>query len=119
MSLLVNVFIRNENGEITILDAESPELEMAGFESCRTKLYGGHVAYSLRLSLLPSLRENDIYADGEVINLLQHDANLILNNIELFVQGSGLEKAYIQQRIQNILRAIVKAKEIHGGVVIS
>jgi hypothetical protein len=37
----------------------------------------------------------------------------------LFVQESGLEKAYIQQRIQNILRAIVKAKEIYGGVVIS
>jgi hypothetical protein len=59
MSLLVNVFTRDEAGKMVILDADDHSQELAGFEVFRTTFYGGSMALSLGLRLLPSLAAGD------------------------------------------------------------
>jgi hypothetical protein len=118
MSLLVNVFIRDQEHQVVVLEEESPGSELAGLEVCRRTLYGGKIAQSFGLVLLPTLRGQDLYAEGVAVDLLAQEATLILQHIALFAQESGFEPAYIQQRIENIIQATEKAKTVSGGVLI-
>ena len=118
MSLLVNVFIRDQEDQVVVLDEASSGSELAGYEVCRRTLYGGKTAQSLGLVLLPTLQEQDLYAEGGAVDLLAQEATIILKHIALFAQESGFEPAYIQQRIKNIIHATEMAKKVSGGVLI-
>jgi hypothetical protein len=118
MSLLVNVFTRDDLGKMVFLDADDHSQELAGFEVFRKTFYGGEAARSLGMRLLPSLAEGDLYAEGDDLPRLQDEANRILQNIDLFTDEAAAEREVLRFRVQNIVNAIVRAKKANGGVVI-
>jgi hypothetical protein len=115
MTLLVNVYRYEESGEMIILEPNNHSEELAGFESYRNTFYGSQVAKSLGLQLLPTLANTNLYVESQDLINLQLEAELILQNMFLFI---GIDAETIQFRIHNILKAIAQAREIGGGVVI-
>ena len=118
MSLLVNVYVRDENGQMSFIEPEHPSQELVGFESYRQVLYGSHAAISLGLTLLPSLATGDVYAQGDDLAHLRSDAERALSNIELFESEAGVEAERLRPRFENILRAVGMAEGVGGGGVI-
>jgi hypothetical protein len=92
--------------------------ELAGFERCRTDLWGHAVVKELGAKLLPTLAREDIYAEGDAVTQLEHDIKLILAHIPAIATATGYEATFITERAQNILDATRHAQEIDGCVVI-
>jgi hypothetical protein len=118
MSLLVNAYLRDKTGKMVFLDPDDGSEELAGFEVYRKTFYGGAAAQSLGLRLLVSLRETDLYAEGEDLRRLQNEAHLVAQNIQLFVTEAGANAESLMSRMRNILSAIGRAQKVNGGVVI-
>jgi hypothetical protein len=118
MSLSVNVFTRDETGKIIIHDAHDQSQELAGFEVFRKTFYGGPMALSLGLSLLPVLAERDLYVEGDDLGRLQEEAKLVLRNVVSFARAAAADSEVLRLRAQNILDATERAKKAGGGVVI-
>jgi len=117
MSLLVNVFTRDAEGHWNVFDDEEGQ-EHAGFEACRTKLWGSPAAIALGLTLLPTLAHGDLYAEGTEMERLEREISVVLDNLPELARVSGYEEAYIRARAQNILGAVMRAGQVSGGVVI-
>ena len=120
MSLLINSYERDEKtNKIQLHEVEDHSLELGGFENCRKTFWGSHTSERFGLDLLCSLREYDLYAEGEYLLQLENEAKIILQFIDVFERETHFSKDFIYHRTSNILRAIAKAKEVHnGGVVI-
>lgn len=118
MTLSVHAYRRSEAGEMEFIDPIDSTEELAGFESFRKTFYGGATARSFGLQLLTSLAESNVYAEGQLLAILEAEANVILQNIEQFVPEARAEIDTLQFRVQNILRAIARARQFQGGVVI-
>lgn len=117
MSLLVHTYRRDPDGGMDILERDGSK-ELAGFERCRTDLWGHVVVKELGAELLPTLARGDIYAEGDAVTQLEHDIKLILVNIPAIATATGYETTFIAERAQNILDAVRHAQEIDGYVVI-
>lgn len=120
MSLLINSYERDEKtNKIQLHEVEDHSLELGGFENCRKTFWGSYTAERLGLELLCSLREYDLYAEGEHLTQLENEAKTILQFTDVFERETHFSKEFITQRTQNLLRAIARAKEVeNGGVVI-
>lgn len=97
----------------------------AGPEVWRTTVYGSQEARSLGLTLLPSLAEGDIDVQGEELDRLGEEINLLIQNVALFaaippplVRALKDERDEILARFTNIANAVTEAKELNGGVEI-
>ena len=81
-------------------------------------MYGSPVARSLGLTLLPSLAEKDIYAEGEELDVLGREIETLIQNIALMVPDREDQRESVLSDFQNIANAVVEAKSLNGGVVI-
>ena len=117
MSLSVNAYTRRPDGGMEIVSVDSSE-ELAGFERCRRELWGHEFVRGLGLTLLPTLAEGDIYAEGEAVGRLERDTQCLLTHVTSVAAATRYTTEFITQRCQNILGAISRAREIGGGVVI-
>ena len=114
MSLLVNVFKRNPNGEMDFVGVEHHK-ELAGFESWRNTLYGSPQSESLGLSLLTQLSQADLYCTTPTeLDRLSQECLLLLNHLDQYPQNPDS----ITYRIQNIIDAVELARETDACVVI-
>ena len=119
MSLIVNVYQRGEDGAIILLDSPNHSEELAGVEVCRQQLWGAASTRSLGLTLLPSLAESDLYAEGDDLTQLGQEAQTILENVAFLARETGYGDEYIAFRTRNILSAVERAKQVaQGGVVV-
>jgi hypothetical protein len=118
MSLSVNVYKRDETGEMVIIEPGDASQELAGFEVFRTTFYGGKTAKSLGLRLLPTLAERDLYVEWEDLSRLKCEVELVLRNIDLFTNEATADSDVLRFRVQNIRDAIERAQEAHASVVI-
>ena len=103
---------------MVILEPESHSEELAGFESWRKTVYGSRAAQSLDLKLLSSLATEDVYARGVDLQRLQVEIETALANLSIFAEESGADVNSIRFRFENIIKAVRKAINIRGGVVI-
>ena len=99
---------------------------LAGPEVWRTTVYGSDEARSLGLTLLPSLSHSNIDVQGEDLDRLGKEINLLIQNVALFaaippplVRALENESDEILARFTNIANAVIEAKELNGGVNIS
>ena len=94
--------------------------QMAGGESWRSEVYGSTAAKSLGLKILPTLNEPDtaFWQGQEMLDCLESEAVTLLENLVFVAEQSAYEAESIRYNVQNILDAVLKAKEINGGVVI-
>lgn len=125
MSLDVSVYIFDETGQRQWVRQVEGWRTAAGPEVWRTTVYGSEEAHSLGLTLLPSLAEGDIDVQGEELNRLGEEINLLIQNVALFaaippplVRALKEERDEILARFTNIANAVTEAKELNGGVEI-
>src|SRR5262249_42497493 len=118
MSLLVNVYTRSDVGEIVILEPNDHSEELAGFEVFRKTFYGGQTARRFGLRLLPVLAEGDLYVEGRDLEVLQTEAELVLQNIDRFIDEAVAEVETLRFRVQNIRNAALRARTVNGGVIV-
>src|SRR5688572_4684603 len=122
MSLTVEPYVRDSRGCIAVQhEGGSQAHRLAGHESSRRDLWGSDAAISLGLSLLPSLRTKDLYAEGDDLARLEKEVQTLLEHIESVSEQTRCGADYIRERAQNILAAIKRAREFgpDAGVVIS
>ena len=76
--------------------------------------------HRLGLALLPTLKHADIDAQGEaVLSQLESEARLILLQMAQIVAATKYDEGFVSFRVQNLLRAVSRAKELGGSVYIS
>jgi hypothetical protein len=118
MTLLVNTFTRSPDGAMQLAEPAEQSQELAGFESYRRKVYGGAMARSLGLQILPTLASSDLYVEGNDVARLLAEAELALANVEVFAAEAETTTDSLAQRFQNIATACRHALSTGGGVVI-
>ena len=117
MTLLITVYRHGPTGT-EILRAENHAHELGGFERFRTTFYGGATARSLGLRLLPTLAAHDLYVENDQLDELEREANNVLNSIELFEVEADADVDLLRYRVENVLRAIARARAENANVVI-
>jgi hypothetical protein len=118
MSLLVQAYTYDSQGEMQMLAPKDPADSMAGVEGCRWSLYASSCAKRHGLRLLPQLEIDGLCAEGNDLTQLGTEAQDLLQHAEEYATESGLRSRYIVARAKNILKAIGQAKAIGGGVYI-
>ncbi|MEI8383318.1 MAG: hypothetical protein WCJ09_24585 [Planctomycetota bacterium] len=118
MTLSVHAYRRNEAGEMEFIEPSDGSQDVAGFESFRKTFYGGNMARLFGLRLLPSLAESNVFAEGNDLAALHNEATIIMQNLEQFAPEAKADVATLRFRVQNILGAVNRAQQAHGGVVI-
>ncbi|OLZ66883.1 hypothetical protein AV521_26170 [Streptomyces sp. IMTB 2501] len=124
MSLLVEVFVREPDGEIRILDVPDDVCRSAGFESWRTTVWGHAFVRALGARFLPLLAEGDLYVEaGDVAEFLREVA-LLRTRLDAVAHGTGRPRTVeehrhrIETRLRIIEESAHQALEIGGGVLI-
>ena len=118
MSLLVNVYVLDENGKMLFRDSKNSSEELAGFEVYRTEVYGSELAKRLGFKVLPTLASNNIHAKGQEINQLKAEAEIIMREASAFAEQFKNDAETIKYRADNIRKACIRARKMQGNVVI-
>ncbi|MFF4033106.1 hypothetical protein ACFYZ2_25675 [Streptomyces sviceus] len=124
MSLLVEVFVREPEGQRRILDVPDGVYQSGGFESWRTTVWGSEFVRSLGARFLPVLAEDDLYVEAEDVPAFQREVALLRSRLDAFAHGTQRPRTVEEhrQQIDTRLRIIEessrKALEIGGGVLI-
>jgi len=112
MTLSVDAFLRDKNGEIVWLPLPS---DLAGTDQTRYNFYGGDKAVSAGLVLLPSLRDSaPLMVSGTDLKILKQEVQIL----RALLESDEIE--YWNFRLNNILAAIEVAEAYGplGGVSI-
>lgn len=119
MSLRVGPFKRDpESGDMQFLKVELGK-HLAGFEIYRQQFWGADVMVELGLKLLPSLGERAwLVVEHDELDNLEQEAHLILQNMHLIAQRTGVDLPHVEGYAQNILHSIGIARTVIGGVSI-
>ena len=118
MTLMVRPYMRDPvTGEEVSLGGRMapPRNELGGFECWRTEVYGSAVAKALGLRLLPSLTSTDIYAEGEDLDRLRQEAEMLRAHAHQIHD----DPSSIYFRLDNLLEAIgvaMKSGDPSAGV---
>jgi hypothetical protein len=115
MTLTVDVYARTSDGESITLDVDGkdyPRNDLFGIEVCRKTLWGADVMEELGLEILPSLSYRNIECENEELELLEHEAKIILDNLETISHRTKFLADYIEFRVLNLIHAIAKARSL-------
>lgn len=95
-----------------------PGGSLAGFQDARKELWGLPIMEEeLGLKMIPRLKFWDIYASGDDLDELEHEANIILDNLSFVCSEQKLYRIEsLTQRVTNIIKAVAKAREVNGEV---
>jgi hypothetical protein len=93
-------------------------LELAGFDSWSSELYGSAILVKLGCKVLPRLRDQNIHCYAEKdLNQLLNDTQIILEHLALIALETQINQESIEFRIGNIRAATEWAKRGCGGGV--
>jgi hypothetical protein len=88
MSLSVHVFLRDDSGQLTILDEPDGASCLAGFESWRHDVWGSERVRALGAKFSPQLAQEDLYIEQEQVEQFQHECRLLRENLAIFAAGT-------------------------------
>ncbi|MEL6488778.1 MAG: hypothetical protein AAFQ95_02350 [Cyanobacteria bacterium J06621_3] len=123
MTLSVYPYRRTANGDIEWLETPSDFTDLAGLESTRQSFWGSDELKSLGMSLITTLANTDIYAEGCELIRLEEEIKTVEDYLfTLSESGSASitdkEITYRIERLSNVSAAIEVAKRYQGGVYI-
>lgn len=124
MSLLVEVFVREPDGGIRILDVPDDVYQSGGFESWRTTVWGSEFVRSLGARFLPVLAEQDLYVEAGDVPEFQREVALLRSRLDEVTHGTARPRTVeehrhqIETRLRIMEESARKALEIGGGVLI-
>lgn len=98
------------------LDLIEPGKEIAGFETWRTKVYNSPIIKRLGAKFLPTLANSDLWVENRDIEDFETEVRLLLDNVGNISYSVNYKYETIELRLNNILQAIVKAKQQNGGI---
>ncbi|MCD9876707.1 hypothetical protein [Streptomyces guryensis] len=124
MSLLVEVFVREPDGGIRILDVPDDVYRSGGFESWRTTVWGSAFVRSLGARFLPVPADDDLYVEAEEVPQFRREVALLRSRLDELARGTERPRTVeehrhqIETRLRIVEESIRKALEIGGGVLI-
>jgi|GEM_PF-2324358 hypothetical protein len=124
MSLAVDVFVVDDNGEMCVLDVPAGCSDLAGFEDWRTRVWGSQAARELGARLLPRLVDGDLVVSADQVPDLMAECSLLragLAAISPDGEGEAPDERGIRQvseRLANIESAAARARSCGGGVIV-
>lgn len=124
MSLLVDVFVIGDDGEMCLLNVPDGSSDMAGFESWRRTVWGSDAVRSLGARFFPELAGSDLTVAPDQVSDFLAECALVRRNLEAFAprrEPGVRDEGYVQQvseRLANIEDAAERALRSGGGVVV-
>ncbi|MFE5817239.1 hypothetical protein [Streptomyces sp. NPDC056479] len=124
MSLCVDVFLRDPNGEWRVLDVPEGCDDSAGFEVWRETVWGSGTVRSLGARFLPGLAGDDLYVEADEVPDFLDEVALLRANLELIATTTRRprelpeHRGQIERRLDNIEASALRAREVGGGVLI-
>ncbi|MGW2720896.1 hypothetical protein [Streptomyces sp. NPDC001492] len=124
MSLLVDVFVREPDGRMRILDVPDDVYQSGGFESWRTTVWGSEFVRSLGARFLPVLADDDLYVEAGDVPEFRREVALLRSRLDELAHGTERPRTVeehrhqIETRLRIIEESVRKALEIGGGVLI-
>ncbi|MET7309540.1 hypothetical protein ACWD7C_04435 [Streptomyces sp. NPDC005134] len=118
MTLLVHTFVRGRSGRPHLLDDPPDGSDMAGFESCRTDLWGSDRVRALGARFLPELASCDLYVEPEDIEEFLDECALLRPHAAALDAHCGYREGYVAERLANITAAARRAQDVSGGVLV-
>ncbi|MDO0911476.1 hypothetical protein QQM39_11610 [Streptomyces sp. DT2A-34] len=124
MSLCVDVFVRDTNGEWQVLDVPEGCNDSAGFESWRETVWGSETVRSLGARFMPVLAVSNLFVEADTVAEFLDEVALLRANIELIATTTrrprelAEHRSGIERRLDNIEATALRAREIGAGVLV-
>ncbi|MFF9507397.1 hypothetical protein ACF1BU_13660 [Streptomyces sp. NPDC014724] len=118
MTLLVHTFVLDEQGECHLLDDPEDGSDMAGFENCRTKLWGSEAARALGARFFLELATGDLHVEPADIEAFLAECKLLHRHTAVLASHSAYREDYVVARLSNITAAALRARAVGGGVLV-
>jgi hypothetical protein len=138
VSLSVYPFVRSPEGKMVDLwpDGVGSGRTLAGFEALRAEFYGSEPVVQLGCTMLAGLRDHDVFAAGDELDVLDREVAMILDKLGELVSQLTFARAargrvvmedgialpswpdYLAERLRNIAAAIATARQHPGGEVV-
>lgn len=97
-------------------EPQPPFDAQAGPESWRRHVWGSESLVRRGLSVLPSLRDADVYAEGASLDALEREVALIRRELAAINLETRTNADYVVQLLDNITEAIRLARTVEDGV---
>lgn len=117
MSLSVKVYTGKFGTKWEILKSDIGD-DLAGSESHRKELWGSPIIKTLDLQILPTLEHSNIFVDEEQLLELESEVKIVQQNANIIAANAPIGEYSISVIANNIMKAISRAKDINGGVLI-
>ena len=120
----MEVFVREPDGGIRILDVPDDVYRSGGFESWRTTVWGSEFVRSLGARFLPVLADDDLYVEAGEVPEFRREVALLRSRLDELAHrterpGTVEERRHqLETRLRIIEDSIRKALEIGGGVLL-
>jgi hypothetical protein len=118
MTLAVDVFLRDADGQWNVLDVPEGCNDSAGFENWRETVWGSQAVRSLGATYLPVLASSDLYVEASDVPGFLGELALLRAHLDAVAAGTGEPSDLVGSRLDNIEAAALRAREIGGGVLI-
>jgi hypothetical protein len=123
VSLRVDVFVVDEDGEMQVLDTPDGCQDLAGFENWRTKVWGSEPVRALGARFFPVLAEGDLAVEPDQVPDFLKECARLRAGLDAIVAADPdadreVLKDVISVRLANIQIAAGRALGLGGGVLV-
>ncbi|WP_155369936.1 hypothetical protein [Catellatospora vulcania] len=118
MSISVDVFLRNDSGNLVILTTPPEESDLVGHDDTRHTLWGSPAVRALGATVVVGLSQGDVWVDFGRLDELVDDCELILKHLVDVAAAAGRGEDYVRFRVGNLRAAAERARAHRAGVVI-
>ncbi|CAL9588836.1 hypothetical protein ACFW2V_27710 [Streptomyces sp. NPDC058947] len=124
MSLSVDVFVREPDGRLRILDVPEGRDDSAGFESWRTAVWGSDAVRAAGARFLPVLAGDDLEIEVEDVAEFLREVALLRDRLDAIAESTrgprefGEHRRGLVRRLRNLEVAALHARVIEGGVIV-
>ncbi|MEW1829503.1 hypothetical protein [Streptomyces sp. NPDC088196] len=118
MTLAVDVFLRDADGQWNVLDVPEGCNDSAGFENWRETVWGSAPVRALGCVYLPVLASSDLYVEAADVPEFLRELALLREHLGAVAAAVGERTDLVESRLDNIEAAALRAREIGGGVLI-
>ena len=118
VSISVDVYLRNESGNLVILTTPPEESDLVGHDDTRHTLWGSPAVRAMGATVVVGLAGGDVWVGYPQLDELVDDCELILKHLAEAAVPPGRGDDYIRFRVGNLRAATERARAHRAGVVI-
>lgn len=118
VSISVDVYLRNDSGNLVILTTPPEESDLVGHDDTRHTLWGSPAVRALGATVVVGLAQGDVWVDFGRLDELVADCELIGKHLADVAAAAGRSEDYLRFRVGNLLAAAERARAHRAGVVI-